>query len=76
MAEGMNGVEGAMQKLQAAGLSAEQARASLDRVLEVQAATLANLHVYASSAALFFAAAALVWVIPKMKITGPMGGGH
>lgn len=76
MAEGMNGVDTTMAKLQGAGLSMEQARASVDRLLEVQAATLANLHIYASTALLFFFAAALVWLIPKVKISGPMGGGH
>jgi DHA2 family multidrug resistance protein len=76
MAEGMNGVDAAMAKLQGAGLSMEQARASIDRLLEVQAATLANLHIYASTALIFFFAAALVWLIPKVKITGAIGGGH
>ena len=76
MAEGMNGVEGAMARLQGVGLSLEQARASLDRLLEVQAATLANLHVYAGTALLFFAAALLVWLIPKVQISGPMDAGH
>jgi MFS transporter, DHA2 family, multidrug resistance protein len=75
MAEGMNGVDAAMAKLQGAGLSLEQARASIDRLLEVQAATLANLHVYAGSALLFFAAAVLVWLVPKVKITDALGGG-
>ncbi|WP_303812304.1 DHA2 family efflux MFS transporter permease subunit [Sandarakinorhabdus limnophila] len=76
MADGMNGVDAAMAKLQGAGLSMEQARASIDRLLEVQAATLANLHIYASTALLFFFAAALVWLIPKVKVTGAIGGGH
>jgi DHA2 family multidrug resistance protein len=76
MAEGMNGVEATMARLQAGGLSADQARAALDRMLEVQAATLANLHIYASTALLFCAAAALVWLIPRVKISGAMGGGH
>ncbi len=76
MAEGMNGVDATMAQLQAAGLSLEQARASIDRLLEVQAATLANLHIYAGTALLFFAAAAMVWLIPRVKITGAMGGGH
>jgi MFS transporter, DHA2 family, multidrug resistance protein len=76
MADTMRGVDAAMAQLQAAGLSMEQARASIERLLEVQAATLANLHIYASTALLFFFAAALVWLIPKVKITGAMGGGH
>lgn len=75
MAETLNGVDASMAKLQGAGLSMEQARASIDRLLEVQAATLANLHVYAGTALLFFGAAALVWLIPKVTITDPMGGG-
>ena len=76
MAEGMNGVDAALARLQAAGFTPDQARASLDRLLEVQAATLANLHVYAATALLFFAAAAAVWLIPKVQISGGLGGGH
>ncbi|WP_310474440.1 DHA2 family efflux MFS transporter permease subunit [Sandarakinorhabdus sp.] len=76
MADGMNGVDAAMARLQGAGLSLEQARASIERLLDVQAATLANLHIYSGTALLFFFAAALVWLIPKVTITGPMGGGH
>ena len=76
LADGMNDVEGAMARLQGAGLSLEQARASIDRMLEVQAATLANLHIYAGTAILFFAAAALVWLIPKVNVAGPPQGGH
>ena len=76
LAETMNGVDAALARLQGAGLSMEQARASLDRVLEVQAATLANLHIYAATAVLFFAAAAVVWAIPKVKIGGPPQAGH
>jgi DHA2 family multidrug resistance protein len=76
MAEGMNGVAAALARLQAAGFTPDQARASLDRLLEVQAATLANLHVYAATALLFFAAAAAVWLIPKVQISGGLGGGH
>jgi DHA2 family multidrug resistance protein len=76
LVEGMNGVDATMQKLQAAGLSAGQARGSLDRIVEIQAATLANLHIYSATAALFVGAAALVWLIPKVQISGPPGGGH
>ncbi len=76
MAEGMNGVDSAMARLQGAGLSMEQARASIDRLLEVQAATLANLHIFAGTAVLFFVAAAAVWLVPKVTIAGPPQAGH
>lgn len=76
MAEGMNGVDAAMAQLQGAGLTMEQARAAIDRLLEVQAATLANLHIYAGTAVLFFVAAAAVWLIPKVTISGPPQAGH
>ena len=76
LADGMNGVDAAIAKLQGAGLSMEQARASLDRVLDVQAATLANLHIYGGTSLLFFFACGLVWLIPKVKITGPGDAGH
>jgi DHA2 family multidrug resistance protein len=76
MAAGMNGVDASLARLEAAGMGPEQARAMIDRMLEVQAATLANLHVYAGTALLFFAAAALVWLIPRVAVSGPAGGGH
>ena len=57
-------------------ITLDTGRASLDRLLEVQAATLANLHIYAVTALLFFFAATLVWLIPRVKITGPVQGGH
>lgn len=76
MAEGMNGVDATLARLQGAGLSLEQARASVDRLLEVQAATLANLHIYAGTAVLFFIAAAAVWLIPRVNIAGPPQAGH
>ena len=76
LAEGMNGVDATMQKMTAAGLSTEQARASLSRLLDVQAATVASVHIYWATALLFFMAAAAVWLIPKVKISGGLGGGH
>jgi MFS transporter, DHA2 family, multidrug resistance protein len=76
MADGMNGVDATILKLQGTGLSLEQARAVVDRLLEVQAATLANLHIYAGTAVLFFIAAAAVWLIPKVNISGPPQPGH
>ena len=72
----MNGVGETMTALQARGLDPEQARAAIDRLVEVQAATLGAIHVYTISALVFIIAAAAVWIAPKPKPGGAMMGGH
>lgn len=74
---GMNGVSDTMAALQSRGLSLEQARAAIDRLVEVQAATLGALHVYVVAGFVFMVAAAAVWVAPKPKPGGAAAmGGH
>ncbi|CAN5226236.1 DHA2 family efflux MFS transporter permease subunit [soil metagenome] len=57
--------------LQQTGMTLEQARASLDRMVEVQASTLGVLHVFLVAACVFVGAAAIVWIAPRAKnVTG------
>lgn len=65
-----------MDKLQQVGLSADQARASVDRLVQVQASTLALLHIYYVAAAVFIVAAASVWIVPKPKRLVAPGSAH
>lgn len=73
----MNSAEGVVQRMESAGLTVEQARASLERIVQGQASTLALLHIYYVAAAVFVVAAASVWLVPKPKRPANMGaGGH
>lgn len=72
----LNGVEQTMDVLRGLGASADQARASIDRLVEAQAATLGATHVYMIAATVFLIAAAMVWLAPRPKSGGMPAGGH
>jgi DHA2 family multidrug resistance protein len=76
LAETLNDPAGAMASLQMRGLSLEQARATLDRLVDVQAYTLSTTMVYQQVCVVFILAAASVWIIPKVKQMAPMGPAH
>jgi MFS transporter, DHA2 family, multidrug resistance protein len=72
MVSRLNDPAGAMAKMQAGGMSAEQSRVALDRMVDVQASTIGASHVYLYAGAAFAIAAVLVWFAPKpTSITGP-----
>jgi DHA2 family multidrug resistance protein len=71
----LNHPEATMTALQSAGLTLEQARAAIERLIEVQASTLGVLHLFLASGVVFVFAAISVWFAPRpQKIS--MGGGH
>jgi MFS transporter, DHA2 family, multidrug resistance protein len=72
----LNDPGGAMLKMQQAGMGVEQSRAALDRLVEVQASTLALAHVYWIAASVFVIAALAVWVAPKPKGRPAAGAAH
>jgi DHA2 family multidrug resistance protein len=53
--------------LQQGGMTYEQARAALDRMVEVQASTLGMLHVFLVASTVFVLAAIIVWMAPRAK---------
>ena len=71
----LNGAAETMDKMQNAGLTTEQARAALDRIVDVQASTLGVLHIFLAAGTVFVIAAAAVWLIPRPK-TISMGASH
>ena len=72
MVSRLNDPAGAMTKMQAGGMSSDQARGALDRMVEVQASTIGASHVYLFASAAFAIAAILVWLAPKpVNVTGP-----
>ena len=72
----LNDPASAIAKMQASGLSMEQARAALERMVEIQASTVSVIHVYFYSAVAIVAAAVLVWLIPKPKEEGFTAAAH
>lgn len=69
----LNDPEAALARMQAGGMSAEQARAALDRMVDVQASTIGASHVYLFAFAAFAVAAILIWFAPKpANVTGPV----
>ena len=71
----LNNPEATLTSLQSAGLTIEQARAVLDRVVEGQAATLGVLHLFLASGVVFVIAGAAVWLAPRPKQIS-MGASH
>lgn len=71
----LNNTEATMSSLQSAGLTLEQARAAIERLVDVQASTLGVLHLFLASGVVFVIAAASVWFAPRPKQIS-MGGGH
>lgn len=61
----LNSPADALSTLQRAGLSLEQARAALDRMVEVQASTLGVIHLFLASGVVFLVAVAMVWLAPR-----------
>ena len=54
-----------MASLEARGLSIEQSRGVVDRLVEAQAATVGATHVFTLAFVIFIIAAAMVWLAPK-----------
>jgi DHA2 family multidrug resistance protein len=71
----LNDPEAAVASMQAGGLTLEQARGVLDRLVEGQAATLGVLHLFLAAGVVFVIAAISVWLAPRPKQIS-MGGGH
>jgi DHA2 family multidrug resistance protein len=71
----LNRPQAALDSMQRAGLSAEQARGMLDRLVEAQAGTLGATQVYLLAGSVFAIAAAGIWIAPKPKPGAGMGGG-
>jgi len=71
----LNDPAGAMSMLERAGLTLEQARAAIDRLVEIQAATIGVLHIFLASGVVFLIAAAAVWFVPLPKKVA-MATGH
>lgn len=70
MVSTLNDPAGTMAKMQASGMTVEQARTMLERLVETQALTVSVLHLYVWSALAIVAAASLVWMVPKPKQAG------
>lgn len=71
----MHNTEAVAAKMQSAGLTADQARAAIERLVDVQASTLGVIHLFLAAGTVFLIAAVAVWFSPRPKEIR-MGGGH
>jgi DHA2 family multidrug resistance protein len=71
----LNDPAGALAAMESAGLTADQARGVLDRLVEGQAATLGVLHLFLASGVIFVIAALSVWLAPRPQQIS-MGASH
>jgi DHA2 family multidrug resistance protein len=67
MVPSLNGVSETMAKMEAGGLSTEQARGAVDRLVEAQSSTVGATHVFTLAFVIFVIAAAVVWLAPKPR---------
>jgi DHA2 family multidrug resistance protein len=74
----LNDPQGTLNKLTAAGMTADQSLTQLDGLVQSQAVMLATDEMFRITTVIFFIAAAVIWIAPKPKVIGnPMaGGGH
>jgi MFS transporter, DHA2 family, multidrug resistance protein len=63
----LNGGDATMASLTAKGMSTDQARAVIDRLVDAQSATVGAVHVFLLAFAVFMFAAAIIWIAPKSK---------
>ncbi len=73
---GMNGVASTMGTLEQRGMGQEQARAVIDRMVEVQASTIGVFHIFWLAAVVFVIAAASVWLAPRPKYAADPSAAH
>jgi DHA2 family multidrug resistance protein len=71
----LNNASATMAQLQASGLSPDQARAAIERLVDAQAATLGSNHVFLIAAAVLFVAAWVPWLAPRPTGRFMAGGG-
>ncbi len=76
MVPSLNGVQSTMSALEARGFSTDQARASIDRLVDAQSATVGATHVFQYAFAVFLLAAAFVWLAPKPQRAVNMAESH
>ncbi len=72
----LNDPAAALAVLQRSGMTVEQARSTIDRLVETQSSTLGVLHIFVGAASIFVVAAALVWIAPRPVAGVAAPGGH
>lgn len=76
LVERMNGVPDALGTLIGRGMSESQARAYIERMVDIQAYTLGLVHLFLVAAVALVVAASVVWLAPKPKIGAPIPAAH
>lgn len=72
----LNGTGTTMQELQTHGLSVEQSRQFVSQLVDSQAIAVTTVNLFELFAAIFVAAAAIIWFAPKPKHAVALDAGH
>ena len=72
---GMRNGDAALQTMQGAGLSAQQATASLEGMVQSQAVMIATNNLFAWMGPIVLAASVLIWLTRRPSPNSRMGGG-
>ena len=72
----LNGAQGAMATLQAHGFGVEQSRQYVSQLVESQANAVSTVNLFELFAAVFVAAATIIWLAPRPKHAVSPGQGH
>jgi DHA2 family multidrug resistance protein len=72
----LHGTQSSMAALQTRGLSVEQSRLYVAQLVEGQASAVSTVNLFELFAAIFAAAAAIIWLAPKPKHAVALGSGH
>jgi MFS transporter, DHA2 family, multidrug resistance protein len=72
----LNGSGTTMEKLQSHGLTVEQSRQFVSQLVDSQAIAVTTVNLFELFAAIFVAAAAIIWLAPKPAHAVDLGAGH
>jgi DHA2 family multidrug resistance protein len=72
----LNGVQSTIDQMGASGLSSEQARGTIDQLVQGQSVMLSTNQIFLTMAILFVVAASVIWLAPRPTRTADTSGVH
>ena len=76
LAGSLNGADQVARQLQSHGLTLEQARAAVSRMVDQESVSVATDHIFFIAAMAFFFAATLIWLAPRPRADVDLSGAH
>jgi DHA2 family multidrug resistance protein len=72
----LNGAQATMERLQASGMTADQARQFVSQLVDGQSTALATGSIFVTAAVVFAGAATIIWLAPRPKHAVAAGHAH